>query len=73
MGESEGLGGSEGVWGHPTPPRGSYVGSTERIRAAGLDSGSRSSFTGWSLAWEKTGKRWEKGVRTGGFRHGEGL
>lgn len=68
-------GGLRGVWGHPTPPRESYVGSTERIRAAGLDSGSRSSFTGWSLAWEKTGKSGErvgKGGENGGFRHGEG-
>ncbi|RLV64017.1 hypothetical protein DV515_00017680 [Chloebia gouldiae] len=58
-GKGEGRGGDQGFWGglgsppNPTSRWGSYVGSTARIRAAGLESGSRSRFTGWSLAWEK--------------------
>lgn len=62
-----------GVSGAPHPWAGagrSYVGSTARMRAAGLVSVSRSRFTGWILAWGRGGGRSAQPHCGGGGRGG---
>lgn len=49
----------------------SYVGSTERMREAGLVSANRSRFTGWILAWGEARRGPSAQPRVGGI--GEGV